>query len=274
MSRKESNVHEQVMKQNIMKEEFGWEIPVESVPLPSRGILYSPDSTLFNREIVPIKAMTAHEEDILTSQAFIKEGTVINQLIKSCVTDKSFDVDDMTIGDRNALMIAIRITGYGPDYNVNTSCENCSHVNNVTVNLSDLGIKRLSIKPVKDGKNEFEFALPVTKKKVTFKFLTLKDESDRTISNRNEQAAFGVKLEKNVTSYLKYTLLSVGGVTDKSKLHHFVTYMPAFDSKALRKFINDNEPGMDMGAHYDCEKCTHRNGFNLPITSEFFWPST
>jgi len=274
MARKVSDVHHEAMKQNVMKEDFGWEIPVESVPLPSRGILYSPDSTLYNRETIPIRAMTAHEEDILTSQALIKEGTVINRLIKSCVTDKSFEIDDMTIGDRNALMVSVRITGYGPDYNLVTTCASCSHVNNITANLADLGIKRLTIKPVAEGKNEFEYTLPVTKKKVTFKFLTLKDELDRTAANKNEQAAFGVKLERNVTSYLKYTLVSVGGVTDKNKLHHFVTYMPAFDSKALRKFINDNEPGVDMGTSYDCEKCSHHNEFNLPVTSEFFWPST
>ena len=82
------------------------------------------------------------------------------------------------------------------------------------------------------------------------------------------------KLERNVTSYLKYTLQSVDGITDKSKIHHFVTYMPAYDSKTLRNFINEHEPGMDMGAHCVCEKCGHNNEFTLPITSEFFWPST
>lgn len=257
-----------------MKDDFGWEIPVESVPLPSRGLIYSPDSTLFNREVIPIRAMTAHEEDILTSQAFIKEGSVINHLIRSCITDKSFDTDDMTVGDRNALMVAIRVTGYGPEYNVAVSCESCNHTNNVAASLADLGIKRLKIKPIEDGKNEFEFQLPVTKKKVTFRFLTVKDEADRTAANRNRQGALNTKLEKNVTSYLNYAIVSVDGITDKNKIHHFVKYMPAFDSKALRKYINDNEPGMDMSSQYNCEKCTYQNTFNLPITSEFFWPST
>jgi len=273
MSRKEDPLNV-ATKQSVMKDEFGWDIPIESVPLPTRGRLYSPDSTLFNRDTVPIRAMTAHEEDILTSQAFIKEGTVVNQVIKSCITDKSFDVDDLTIGDRNALMMAVRITGYGPEYNVSGNCGDCSHSNSVTVNLTDLAIKRLQIEPIEDGRNEFEYSLPVTKKKVTFKFLTTNDELDRSAANRNTKAAFGTKLEKNVTSYLKYTILSVEGVTDKNKIHHFVTYMPAFDSKSLRKFINDNEPGMDMSSSYVCEKCNHMNNFNLPLTSEFFWPST
>ena len=184
-----------VMKQNVMKEEFGWTVPVESVPLPSRGKLYNPDTALYNRETIPIKAMTAHEEDILSSQAFIKEGVVIQQLIRSCVTDKTFNVEDLTIGDRNALMIAIRITGYGSQYDAVTTCQNCSHSNKNSFNLSDLPIKRLSLNPVQEGKNAFEFILPVTKKKVIFKFLSAKDEKDRSKANKNELALIGGKIE-------------------------------------------------------------------------------
>ena len=102
---KEASSH--MMKNNIMKDDFGWEVPVESVPLPSRGVIYSPDSTVYNTETVQIKAMTALEEDILMSQPLIKNGTVITELIKSCVIDKSIDVDSLTLGDRNALMISI-----------------------------------------------------------------------------------------------------------------------------------------------------------------------
>ena len=102
---------------NVMKDDFGMEVPVESVPLPSRGLIYPVDSSSHNRETIEIKAMTAREEDILTSRALIKKGTVITQLIKSCVVDKSINVESMISGDRNALMTAIRITGYGSDYN-------------------------------------------------------------------------------------------------------------------------------------------------------------
>ncbi len=98
---------------DILKEDFNWEVPVETVPLPSLGKLYDPDSTIYMRETVDIKAMTAEEEDILTSTALIRKGETIGRLIESCVVDKSFNPDDLLIGDRNALMVAIRITGYG-----------------------------------------------------------------------------------------------------------------------------------------------------------------
>ena len=94
---------------NVMKDDFNFEIPAEAVPLPSRGIIYPQDSPLHGKEVLEIKPMTAREEDILTSRAYIKKGTVLTQLMKSCLVDKSINPDDMIAGDRNALMIAIRI---------------------------------------------------------------------------------------------------------------------------------------------------------------------
>jgi len=263
-----------ILKQNILKEDFNWEIPVESVPLPSKGMLYSPDTTLYNRETIPIKAMTAHEEDILSSQALIKEGIVIKSLINSCVTDRTFNVDELILGDRNALMIAIRVTGYGPDYKLVSSCLQCEHRNNININFGEIPINRLKINPVEDGKNEFEYTLPVTKKKVTFKFMTIKDERDKTLANKNVKNVLNTKIERNVTSFLNYSILSIDGIRDKNKIHHFIKYMPALDSKKLREFIKKNEPGMDMNHNYICQNCNYSNDLIIPLTSEFFWPST
>ena len=94
----------EVLRQKVMKDEFGWEVPVESIPLPTRGAIYSPDSTLYNREVLQIKSMTAREEDILASPAFHKEGTSLTHLIQSCLIDKSINSEEMIMGDRMALM--------------------------------------------------------------------------------------------------------------------------------------------------------------------------
>ena len=263
-----------VMKQNVVKDDFGWQVPVETVPLPTRGLLYSPDSTLYNRETVSIKAMTAHEEDILSSQALIKEGTVITNLIRSCVTDNSFNVNELTLGDRNALMMSIRITGYGPEYNVSFDCESCGARNKATVNLTELKINRLKIKPTTQGLNEFLYTLPVSKKAVKFKFLTMTDEINRSASTKASTAILNLKIEKNVTSYLKQTITQIDNVKDKNKINQFIEVMPAFDSRSLRNYIRDNEPGMDMSFEHKCDNCGHHNKAQLPMTSEFFWPST
>jgi hypothetical protein len=149
---------------NVMKDDFNFEVPVESVPLPSMGVVYSSDSPLFRRELVDIRAMTAREEDILTSRALIKKGTVITHLLKSCMTDKRVDPDEMLSGDRNAIMTAVRITGYGADYNVEVECPACSEKSKQTFDLATLPIKRLTVTPVAEGANLFDFTLPVSKK--------------------------------------------------------------------------------------------------------------
>jgi len=260
-------------KNDIMKNDFGWEIPVETIPLPSKGVIYSPESRLYNTETIAIKAMTAHEEDILSSQAYIKEGTVITELIKSCITDKTISPEEMINGDRVAIMIGIRVTGYGPEYKASATCESCGEANNIVANLAELPIKRLTISPTEEGKNEFSFKLPVTKKTVTFKFLTNKDEQDRVATSKNRSRLLNSKTENNVTSFLSHSILSIDGKTDKVKIQHFVQNMPAYDSKSLRQFISEHEPGMDMRWAFDCKNCSSENDSALPITAEFFWPN-
>ena len=268
-----ANANEYVSKINIMKEEFGWEVPVELVPIPSRGVIYSPESTLHKKEDVKIKAMTAKEEDILSSAALIKEGTVLDYLIDSCLME-DINPKDMITGDRNALMIAIRITGYGPEYPVKGYCSNCGHANSINVDLTSLPIKRLQIEPVEEGQNLFRFDLPVTKKKILFKFPTLQDDRERTIKEKNLSKYIQSLVESNVTGNLEVAIQSVDGITDKNKIKHFIMNMPAFDSRAIRKFMKESEPGMDMSCEYTCEKCGTHNKSSIPITSDFFWPST
>ena len=262
-----------IPQNNVMKDDFNWEVPVESIPLPTRGIIYSPDSLLFNTETLQIKAMTAKEEDILTSQAFIKENIVVEKLISSCLIEKSIDVNQMITGDRNALMVSIRVTGYGADYNISHSCGSCGHNNNINVDLSKLAIKRLKTAPIEEGKNIFEYTLPVTKKVVRYKFLTGYDQKEIAITEKRLKKA-GVTYDNTVTSFLENTILAVDGVTDKNKIKHFVINMPALDSRSLRQHIRQSEPGIDMTWNYDCSDCNYSNDITLPITSEFFWPNT
>jgi hypothetical protein len=266
-------VPEGMPKNDIMKSDFGWEVPIEAIPLPSKGTVYSPDSQLYNRETVHVKAMTAREEDILTSQAYIKDGTVLTELIRSCMTDKSVDPDDLINGDRVALMIGIRVTGYGPEYKASATCSSCSKRNDIITDLGALQIKRLGIKPVKEGKNAFEFKLPVTKKTVIFKFLTNNDEKEREVIAKNQAKILKTKTNNSVTSFLEHSILSIDGKSDKLKIKHFVQNMPAFDSKALRQHISDSEPGMDMKWSFNCSECSADSETNLPITAEFFWPT-
>ena len=200
-------------KRNVMKDDFGYEVPVESVPLPSQGKTYPIDHPLHGKETVDIRAMTAREEDILTSKALIKKGTVISHLIQSCMVDKSVDSTSMLAGDRNALMIALRITGYGSDYRVEVDCPACGERSKQDFALTELTIKRLALDPVAEGANVFEFQLPVTQKNVRFKFLTGQDEQDITVAQERRKKS-GMSGDNLVTTRLKYSIVDIDGVKD------------------------------------------------------------
>jgi len=253
--------------------EIKWEIPVENVPLPTHGKIYSPESFFYDKSTIDIKAMTAREEDILSSQAYIKKGTVLNELIKSCVMNKDADPDDLIIGDRTALTMAIRITGYGSNYDVNVTCRHCTATNEKRVDLSELSIKPLDISPVKEGENLFEYILPVSKKKILFKFLTGKDENERSQTIASMQNLYGENYLGNITKSIESHIVSIDGITKNSSIKKFIDNMPAFDSKSLRNFIKKSEPGIDTALKHICPSCSLESEVDLPITTNFFWPT-
>jgi hypothetical protein len=263
----------QIPRSNPLEDDFNWTVPVESVPLPSNGKIYPKNSPLHNLELIQIKAMTAQEEDILMSRALIKDGTVLTHLLNSCIIDKRVNSRDLISGDRNSLLIAIRITGYGTDYRVDVTCPECNSRQNHTFDLGDLSIKRLAISPVAPGTNQFEHVLPVSNKRVMFKFLTGRDEEEQSIiAERRRKAMPDMQVENSVTSRLEACVISIDGVSDRSKINTFIRAMPALDSRSLRSYINDNEPGIDMSGNFTCVQCRADARVSLPLGASFFWP--
>lgn len=256
-----------------VKADFGLEIPQEIVPLPSSGKVYSQDSSLYGMETVEIRAMTARDEDILTSRALLKKGTVITELIKSCLVDKTVNVLDLLSGDRNALMVAVRITGYGPEYAVEMECPECNVKSQHEFNLGELPIKRLEIDPVIPGMNLFDFNLPVSKKNVKFKFMTGRDEEEMMVL-AEKQKKLGLPSDNNVTTSLLYSIQSIDGIEDRAKIASFVKVMPARDSLALRNYMRDNEPGIIMKQETTCSSCGHSEEVSMPLGVTFLWPSS
>jgi hypothetical protein len=260
-------------QQEYARKEFGIEIPVDAVPLPSVGKLYSPDHPYHLAEHVEYKAMTAKEEDILMNAAYIKKGTVINELIKSCLLDRNVDVNSLVSGDRNALMIAIRISGYGQDYQTSFVCPRCDHKNDMHVDLANLDLKPLDLEPLAVGENRFSFTLPNSKKKVLFKFLTGKEEED-AVRQAESRKKKGLLNTQTVTSRLMYSIVSVEGNEDQGYIAKFVEVMRAADSLALRKYIDQHEPGVNMEVEFTCNNCDYFDKIQLPLGSNFFWPGS
>lgn len=270
---KRQSAPEGVIRQDIMKE-FDWEVPVDISPLPSQGRVYPVNSSLHGKESLAIKAMTAKEEDILMSRAFSKQGTTVTELIRSCVVDKNFDPGDLLVGDRQALLVAIRITGYGADYRLDLDCPACDKRSTGEFDLSSLELQRLEIDPVTPGANEFLTVLPVSKKRVTFKFMTGKDEQEMNSLVERRRKLLGDGAENVITTRLSFQTLSVEGITDKNKIGMFIANMPARDSLHLREHIRKHEPGLNMKSNFHCSLCGADSEVTLPLGVSFFWPTT
>ena len=241
-------------------EESKFKMPTETVELPSKGLLYPEDSELA-KGVVEIKYMTAKEEDILTNQSYIRNGTVLDKLLKSVIVSK-INYDDLLIGDKNAIMIAARILGYGADYSFEYNGESQS------VDLSLVENKPLKEELFSNKVNEFPFTLPRSKNTITFKLLTHKDEQD---INRELEGLKKINKDSSpeLSTRLKYMITSVEGLRDKKDIREFVdTALLAQDSRALREYIREIQPDVDLTFFPD----ESSSRISIPIGVNFFWP--
>jgi hypothetical protein len=256
------------------RQAIGFDLPVAEVPLPSKGLVY-PDGPLHMAETVDIRPMTAREEDILMNRTLVRKGTVVTELIKSCVIDKNIDVNSMISGDRNALMVAVRITGYGADYSPKVTCPACEVQQEWSLNLESLPVKELDLeklKQVSPGQNAFEFLLPLSKKTVVFKFLTGREE-EKMLQDIEARRKKGIVQENLVTTKLMNCIVAIEGNTERGFINQFCQFMPARDSLALRKVMDEGEPGVDMSSDFTCNSCGHQEVIAVPLGASFFWPN-
>lgn len=255
---------------NSIQQQSGYQVPVELITLPSKGIAYPAGHPLFNERTVEIKSMTAKEEDILTSRALLKNGKLITQLLKSCILNKTVDPDDMLVGDRNAVLIGIRVTGYGAEYSAKISCPECSRDFENTFSLAKLKLKPLETAPLQSNMNIFSYILP-SGGTVYFKLLTGRDEME-VASVLEAKKKFGSQIEAGVTTRLLQSIVSINGESDKGKIAKMVQDMRAFDARALRKHIDSVEPGVDLNQQVICPHCDAQSEVTMPLGINFFWP--
>ena len=239
-----------------------FKLPTETVSLPSKGLLYPEDNPLSSGKI-EMKYMTAKEEDILTNQAYIADGTVFDRLFKSLIVS-DINYDDLLVGDKNAVLVAARILGYGKDYKFTLAGEDYE------VDLSLLKEKEIDESIYTRGINKFSFTLPASNSTVVFKILTHRDEE-----NIRKELASYKKISKDtspeVTTRLKHTIISIDGKEDKKDIRNFVeNYLLARDARALREYVRQIQPDIDLTFFPN----NSESGVNIPIGLTFFWPNT
>ena len=241
--------------------------PSEVIDLPSEGKLYPKEHPCSNGKI-EIKYMTAKEEDILTSQNLIKKGVVIDRLIDSLILTNGVKTDDLILGDKNAVMVAARILAYGPEYVCQVKNPQTDGMVEHTFNLADCPFKKL---PEDIKENKFEVNLPVSKKKITFKLLSGKDE--RIIDKELEASKkLGSDVSPELTTRLRHTITSVDGDESQSTINNFVQNLLARDSMYLRKQIQEIAPDIEL--EQEIEFGGESVKVNIPMTAGFFWPES
>jgi hypothetical protein len=238
-------------------------IPTELVSLPSKGLLYPSTSPLAKGQI-EMSYMTAKHEDILTNVNYIRQGTVIDKLLQALIVTP-IDYNELLVGDKNAILIAARVLGYGKEYTFNYGGKE------YTVDLSLLEDKEVDEKLFKPGANEFAFTLPHSGNSITFKILTHGDEQKIDAEIKGLQ-----KINPNnttdVTTRLKYMVTSVEGKREQKDIRDFVdNYLIAKDARAIREYYNKVSPDINL-KYYPQEMDYVGEGINIPISINFFWP--
>jgi hypothetical protein len=248
-----------------------FKLPTETITLPSKGLLYSKDNPLSKGEI-EMSYMSAKHEDILTNINYIKNGTVIDKLLQELIVTP-INYNDLLVGDKDAIMIAARILGYGKDYPIKFYNEQNKVEEEHIVDLTSLKEKPVDASLITDGTNEFSFTLPQSQNLVTFKILTHGDEKNMDSELRG-LAKIQPDRSFETTTRLKHLITSVEGKREKKDIREFVdVYLTAQDARSLRQYYAQVAPGIDMTIDIEKDGYT-KEGVSMPIGLNFFWPDS
>jgi hypothetical protein len=236
------------------------EFATEIIELPSKGLLYPEGNPLTSGKLT-LRYMGARQEDILSNSNYIADGTVLDRMVQSLIVDK-INYDDLIVGDKDALMVASRILGYGKNYSFNYAGRP------YTIDLSNIEPKAIDENIFKQGLNDFPFETPNTGDKLTWKVLTHADEK-----KIQEDIRGWLKLNpldsREISTRLKHIITSVNGKRERKDINEYVDSgaLMAGDSKALRDYIKKVQPGVDLTFFPEGRS----KAVNIPIGLDFFW---
>ena len=251
----------------------------EEVTLASKGLFYE-ESSFFSKGKVKMKYMTTQQEDILTSPSLIKKGIVFDVLLKSLlVLPPNTKYEELLIGDKNALLFALRVLNYGANYQCVITCPNCSTKNEKEVDLTQFksiyledeeiaqlgGVERIT-------RSTFRIYLEKSNKTAVIKLPTIEDENAISKEIQTVTGKIGGEVQTNVTTRLKRLVIELDGNKNKGMIFQGILALPFQDSQRLRKIIKKLNPDIDTSFPFTCSNCGHEEVMDLPIDTNFFWP--
>ena len=269
----DTNVPPQAVMQNN-SDGFSFVVPTEFVELPSGGKFYPEGHPLHGEDSIEIKQMTAKEEDMLTSRTLLRKGIAIDRVLESLVIDKRVNPNSLLVGDRNAIIVATRVSGYGSDYDTKVTCPACGTTQDYSFDLQEAVIYRgedlESIDASDNGDGTYNVELPKTKLNVTFKLLTGADEK-RLLDGLEFDRKKKIQ-ERNVTRQITNIIAAVNGDSSPEAIKYLVANIPSMDSRHLRLAYRLATPNVDLTQEFECGECQHAQDMEVPLTADFFWP--
>ena len=252
--------------------------PTEFVEIPSLGKGYPAGHPLHNKDSVEIRFMTAKDEDILSSQTLLKNGVAIERFLQNILVDQSINVKKLLVADRNAILIAARVSGYGNEYQTKLNCPGCGVISEHTFDLNDKKIinlannadlkEDLSITETENG--TFVTKMPFSKFKVEFKMLLGEDELH--IANVTAGRRKRKMVEAMLSDQYKRMIVSIEGHADAGIVNRYVDNMPTIDSRHLRNCYKVVAPDVKISDEFNCHSCGHEQEMEVPFGADFFWP--
>jgi len=269
-----SDPPQSVIQNNEGGSPLAFVIPTEFVELPSEGRFYPEGHPLHGQDCIELKQMTAKEEDILSSRTLLKKGVALDRVIESIIIDKTIDPDSLLIGDRNAIIVATRVSGYGNEYSTKVTCPSCGVSTKYTFDLNEANVytgtdaAQLEIEDHEDG--TFTTKLPKTQLDVRFRLLVGRDEKgllDAATKSRKRKGP-----ENNITRQLANMIVAVNEDSSAEAINYLIHNVPSLDSMHLRMAYKLAAPNVDLTQYYECEECEFSQEMEVPLGAEFFWP--
>ena len=251
---------------------FSFVVPTEFVELPSQGRFYPQGHPLHGQDSIEIRQMTAKEEDMLTSRTLLKKGVALDRVISSLIVNKAIDPDSLLVGDRNAIIISTRVSGYGNMYETKVTCPSCGTTQEYSFDLNQANIydgedaRDLGVKTNDDG--TFNVSLPRTGVDVQFRLLNGRDEKSFLSGLQSDRKT---KKEKNITRQIAAIVVSLNGDNSMQAKQYFIDNVPSIDSRHLRLAYRLAAPNVDLTQHFECRECFHEQEMEVPLSADFFW---
>ncbi len=276
-----NNVSNEEMKRRALAEydtnkQKEKKFPTEIVELPSKGLIY-PEGNPLTTGTVEMKYMTAREEDLLTTQSLIKQGVVLDKLFQALIIGngegKKINYSDLIAGDKNAIMIAARVLGYGKDYEITVETPSGDTITE-TVDLTTIDNKSVDESLMTPYQNSFELELPVCQRTVTIKILNHRDEKNIEADVKSSKKLNKLRgVNNDVTVRLRHIITSIDGDESPKVIRDFVENdLLAIDSKALREYYKNIAPDIDILVTLEDPDTGDDFDVSLPIGVNFFWP--